>query len=78
MLDVCWGRKSGILFFIYLRAMQITKIISSMEYGVKDGELDEGKESVRRRYCKDVVIVSELFFKAWEGEAETRREGPWD
>ena len=23
---------------------------------------------LRRRYCKDVVIVSELFFKAWEGE----------
>ena len=29
---------------------------------------------VRHRYCKDVVIVSELFFKAWEEEGGTRRE----
>jgi len=29
---------------------------------------------VRRRYCKDVVIVSELFSKAREGEGGTRRE----
>ena len=26
------------------------------------------KNLVKRRYCKDEVIVSELFFKAWEGE----------
>jgi len=32
------------------------------------------KNLVRRRYCKDEVIVSELFFKAWEGEGGTRRE----
>jgi len=32
------------------------------------------KNLVRRRYCKDVVIVSELFFKAWEAEGGTRRE----
>jgi len=32
------------------------------------------KNLVRRRYCKDVIIVSELFFKALEGEGGTRRE----
>jgi len=31
------------------------------------------KNLVRHMYCEDVVIVSELFFKAWEGEG-TRRE----
>jgi len=29
---------------------------------------------VRRRYCKDAVIVSELFLKAREGEGGTRIE----
>ena len=32
------------------------------------------KNLVRRRYCKDEIIVSELFFKAWEEEEGTRRE----
>jgi len=33
-----------------------------------------GKNLVRRRYFKDVVIVPELFFKAWEGEGGRRKE----
>jgi len=32
------------------------------------------KNLLRRRHCKDVVIVSQLFFKAREGEGGTKRE----
>jgi len=32
-----------------------------------------GKNLVRRRCCKDVFIVSELFFKVWEGERNKER-----
>ena len=32
------------------------------------------KNLMRRRYCKDEVIAFKLFFKAWEGGGERRRE----
>jgi len=39
------------------------------------------KNLVKRRYCKDVVVVSELFFEVWERDAgiwrEERRDRRW-
>ena len=57
-----------------MRAIQITKIISSTDVeGLKrEGEMRE-QNLVRRRYCEDTVIVSELFFKAWEGKGREER-----